>query len=295
MHRCTSSVEQVVTHEHEAPLRLLQDNPKLATELYCGLLGQRLPDYTSVKEGSEAMTRSDKPDKRDCDNLDIYYRDEEPVFALIVEVQRAESEDKWFSWPDYLIAVRSRLRCPVALVVICPDLKTAKWAMAPIETGHAGFTLVPFVIGPDLIPVVTDPAEVRGCEQMALLSAMAHGDGAAGVEVIEALLGVLVELPEHLKVKYTRIAINTLSDKALERLEAAIMTDTARRVTFIDRAEARGEAKGESRMLLRILEKRGISVDTATEARIVSCTDLDQLDRWGDRALEIERVEELFD
>ena len=80
----------MVTHEHEAPLRLLQDNPKLATELYCGLLGQRLPDHTSVKEGSEAMTRNDKPDKRDCDNLEIYYLDE-------LQATRSQTS-RWSDW-----------------------------------------------------------------------------------------------------------------------------------------------------------------------------------------------------
>ncbi|WP_026924643.1 hypothetical protein [Glycomyces arizonensis] len=279
-------------------MRLLQDNPKLATELYCGLLGRRLPDYTSVKEGSEAMTRNDKPDKRDCDNLEVYYQDEKAVFALIVEVQLRPSDEKHYSWPDYLIAVRSRLRCPVALVVICPDAATTKWAGLPIETGHMGFTLVPFVIGPDLIPVVTDPDEVRGCEQMALLSAMTHGDGEKGHDVMAAFGGAIANLPKHLQVKYTRIASNTLTDTALGRLEA-IMTDTVYRRnsgnSIFHRFEAEGEARGEANMLLRILDRRGIAVDAAARDRIASCTEIDQLERWGDRALEIERVEELFD
>lgn len=61
------------------------------------------------------------------------------------------------------------------------------------------------------------------------------------------------------------------------------------------KGEARGEARGEANMLLRILERRGITVDAAAKARIASCTDVEQLERWGDLALEIERIEELFD
>lgn len=288
----------MVTHKHETPLRLLQDNPKLATEPYCGLLGQRLPAHTSVREGSEAMACDDKPDKRDCDNLEVYCHGDEAVFALIVEVQLRESGDKHYSWPDCLIAVRSRLRRPVGLVAICPDQATAKRASRPVETGRTGSTLVPFVIDPGLIPVVTDPGKVRGREQMVPLSAMTRGDGEEGRAVMAALGGALAALPEHLQVKYARIASNTLTDTALERLEA-LMTDTIRRRnsgdSILHRLETEGEARGEASMLLRILERRGIAVDDVAQARIASCTDVEQLERWGGRALETERVEELFD
>ncbi|WP_157930710.1 IS607 family transposase [Glycomyces xiaoerkulensis] len=49
----------MVTYEHETPLRLLQDDPKLATELYCDLLGQRLPDYTEIHPGSSPGQQED--------------------------------------------------------------------------------------------------------------------------------------------------------------------------------------------------------------------------------------------
>ncbi|HEU5129618.1 MAG TPA: DUF4351 domain-containing protein [Glycomyces sp.] len=77
------------------------------------------------------------------------------------------------------------------------------------------------------------------------------------------------------------------------------MTDTIYRRnsgnSIFHRLEAKGEARGEANMLLRILERRGVTVDAATKARIASCTDVEQLEHWGDRALEIERIEELFD
>jgi hypothetical protein len=292
--------ELVITYEHETPLRLLQDNPKLATELYCDLLGQRLPDYTEVRPGSEAITRLDRPEKEDCDGVEVYYHGEEPVFALIYELQRKPDKDKLFVWPDYLISIRSRLRCPVALVVICPNERTARWAAEPIETGHLAFTLVPFVIGPDLIPIITSAEQVRGVEQMALLSGLTHGDGEHGAAVMAALYEALWILPEHLRQKYTRIANRVLSERALERLEALVKSDTneERKMSFIDRLEAQGEAKGEAKghaeMLLLILDQRGIEIGEAERERITSCTDLEQLQYWATRAFQVDSAERLF-
>jgi hypothetical protein len=123
---------------------------------------------------------------------------------------------------------------------------------------------------------------------------MAHDGGEQAEAVISALCGALAELPEHLRVKYTRIASNALTDLGLERLEA-YMTDTTYRRNSGNSIFHRLEAQGEASMLLRILDKRGIAVDAAARDRIASCADIDQLERWGDRALEIVRVEELFD
>lgn len=144
------NVLNVTTYEHEAPLRLLQDNPKLAEELYCGLLGRSLPDHTGVRSGSEAMTRGDDAVIRNCDDIAIYYRDDRPVFAVLFEVQLGTDKDKHYSWLDYLASARTKLRCPAALVVIAFDETTATWASGPIDTGHPSLILYPLVIGPDL-------------------------------------------------------------------------------------------------------------------------------------------------
>ncbi|GGZ19853.1 hypothetical protein GCM10010387_10980 [Streptomyces inusitatus] len=48
------------------------------------------------------------------------------------------------------------------------------------------------------------------------------------------------------------------------------------------------------RVILRILEKRRVPVRPATRERIVSCTDLDTLSRWLERALTVAEAEGLF-
>lgn len=50
------------------------------------------------------------------------------------------------------------------------------------------------------------------------------------------------------------------------------------------RREAAAEAKGEAGSILKVLETRGIAVSEAQREEILSCHDLDRLDRWLRRA-----------
>ncbi|MEU6858153.1 hypothetical protein AB0B28_04660 [Glycomyces sp. NPDC046736] len=286
----------MVTYQHEIPLRLLQANPKLATELYCGLLGERLPEYTDILAGSEALTRCDRPLERNCDNLEVFLSGKDPVFALIFEVQRAEDPEKLYSWPDYLISARTRLRCPVALVVICPDEKTARWVRHGVDTGHPGFVLIPLVIGPDQIPVITDPERARESVEMTIYSLLAHGEGRHGEEIMRAYYAAVPNLDQNKQDKYTRFALNALSEEARQRLEAIIMSDeTSFGSNLLDRIEAKGEARGERKSLLAVLEARGIPVDESTRARIDTCDETEQIVAWLVRAASADSITEVFD
>ncbi|MER7505858.1 hypothetical protein AB0L05_20025 [Nonomuraea pusilla] len=58
---------------------------------------------------------------------------------------------------------------------------------------------------------------------------------------------------------------------------------------------AEGEAKGEARILLRILEGRRLCVSEEARRRIMSCTDTALLEAWADRALVVGSAEEIFE
>lgn len=58
--------------------------------------------------------------------------------------------------------------------------------------------------------------------------------------------------------------------------------------------KAKGKAEGEAALILRLLEKRGIPVSEDIQVRITSCTDLDTLTLWFDRALTVTASEDLF-
>ncbi|GHF04325.1 hypothetical protein [Streptomyces morookaense] len=57
---------------------------------------------------------------------------------------------------------------------------------------------------------------------------------------------------------------------------------------------AEGKAEERARLVLRVLERRGISVPDEVRERLADCSDLDVLDRWLDQAFVVSTAEEIF-
>ncbi|MGV4985997.1 hypothetical protein ACVB8T_28290, partial [Streptomyces sp. NRAIS3] len=55
-----------------------------------------------------------------------------------------------------------------------------------------------------------------------------------------------------------------------------------------------GRVQDRQEMTLRILEWRGISVPDAIRERVMTCTDLAQLENWAQRAVHASEATELF-
>ncbi|SHK72117.1 hypothetical protein SAMN05421803_12951 [Nocardiopsis flavescens] len=78
-------------------------------------------------------------------------------------------------------------------------------------------------------------------------------------------------------------------------------SDFARKYVGLGEEQGRKERREEGRRegvassVLRVLHKRGLTVTDDARTRINSCGDLDTLNTWLDRALDITRTEDLFD
>ena len=55
-----------------------------------------------------------------------------------------------------------------------------------------------------------------------------------------------------------------------------------------------GRAEGLGAAILKVLDRRGVEVDDASRARIMSCGDGDVLDVWLDRSFVVASASELF-
>lgn len=75
--------------------------------------------------------------------------------------------------------------------MVTPEARVARWAERPMDFGLGCGTFKPRVLGPAAIPRVTDAAQARGEPGLAILSALAHGDGDDGLAVLLATLPVL--------------------------------------------------------------------------------------------------------
>jgi hypothetical protein len=106
-------------------------------------------------------------------------------------------------------------RVGLGLLVVAPDPIIAAWCAEPIETGIPGFVLRPPVLGREAIPVVTDPAEAARRPELAVLSAMAHGEGDQGVAIAAAVLPAIQGLDDEKARFYGDLVLRVLSATSL--------------------------------------------------------------------------------
>jgi hypothetical protein len=208
----------------------------------------------------------------------------------VVEIQLRPDPAKRWSWPVYLATLRARLRCPVALLVVCPDTRTAAWCGEPSELNQDGWVLQPRVAGPNQIPIGA------GTPEVAVLAGLPHATGPASHQALDAANAALDTIDRDLAIRYSEIMLAALPEAARRYLEAQMSTHTfefqsdyARRL----RAEARAEAR--SNALLEVLRARGWDVPDEIQHRITECTDPEQLNGWLSRAVNAASLDEVFD
>jgi hypothetical protein len=216
----------------------------------------------------------------------------------IIEPQLRDSETKRYSWPVYVATARRVAQCPKAvLVVLCPDPAEARKCRKPIRTGHPGFDLVPIVIDSGSPP--GGNGQNGGAPYLTVFAAsmggidMASEPGAR--RVLDAMASPSVTDADRLRM--TAIILNLASDAARQLLEA-MMTTSKYEKTFIERIHdegiAEGEARGEAKAVLRLLDAREIALSPEQRERVASSTDSAQLDRWFDRAVTARTAAEVF-
>lgn len=226
---------------------VFRHRPNLAPELLVDLLGMTLPQYRQARLGAAEVSEL-RPAEHRADAVVVLRDGSRAVFAVVVEVQLRRNEDKRWTWPEYVVGVRRRLRCPTVLLVVCADAETARWAGGSIELGGRGSRLVPVVVGPDLLPVLTDPEQAARTPELAVLSALAHVRDDGPFEVLEALVTALDQVEVAHEVEYARVVLAALPDSARTHLEELMSTETYEyQSEFTRRLEHRGEARGEAR------------------------------------------------
>jgi hypothetical protein len=297
----TLSVRLMPTREHEFLPELVEKRPTLPAQLLERVYPDVLPAFDRAR-----LERKDlavyKPTEYQADSVVTLRSGGRKVLGVIVEVQRSRDDKKRWSWPVYVAGLRARLQCPVVLLVVCPDRPLGRWCAHPIELGHPEFVLRPLVLGPDEVPLVTDPSEAEDNVELAVLSAVVHAEDDDRAKVFAAVLHALAKIDPERADSYYHGMLPLLSKDARELLEemmdatAELKSRIARLYHGRGRAEgkAEGKAEGEARAILRLLAVRRIDVTDDARERITSCTDLDQLDVWVTRAATVTRIDDLF-
>jgi hypothetical protein len=223
-----------------------------------------------------------------------------PHAGLITEVQMSFDADKRWTWPVQAAGLWARLRCPVALIVFALDDAVAAVYRQPIDLGWGLIKVTPIVIGRTNVPVITDIDEARICPELAVLSAMAHGNQPGAERIALAALVASDTLDNDGKTFYPDFVYAALAPAARTALEALMTTprehifysDIAR--SWYDKGWTNGEAKGEAKILLKLLHHKGFSLSPEQQARIDSCTDPALIETWADRLLAANSLADVF-
>lgn len=278
----------MISMAHEVLVDLFKNRPSLGAELLSEALGVALPSYTDARLLSIDLTEI-RPTEYRADVVVLLLDGDVPIWVLVVEVQLGMDPRKRFTWPHYTMGSRARHGCPVGLLVVAPDPDVAAWCAEPIETGIPGFILRPPVLGRMAVPVVTDPAEAARRPELAVLSAMAHGEGEQGAAIAAAVLPTIRALDDERARFYGDLVLNSLNEAARLALEAKMkgyqyQSDFAKKYL----------AEGERTILLRLIRARFGELPASALARIEGA-DRPLLEQWSDRVLSARTLAEVLD
>ncbi|WP_437735542.1 hypothetical protein [Sorangium sp. So ce1335] len=288
---------------HEALVELFKNRPTLAAEMLHDALGHPVPTFTEARVVSSDLTEVVPSDRRaDVIVVLLVGEQQQPAMALVVEVQLGVDPDKPYAWPVYVTQTRARHRCPTRLLVVTIDAAIARWCARPIETGHPGLTLTPLVLGPEGVPVVTNAEQAKAAPEVAVLSAMAHGQGEAAEAIGAAFLAAAAGLDEERRTMYWDLVLSSLNAAARRTLEAMMKSGYEFQSEFARSYVAKGVEKGrqagileaKAQDVLAVLEARGLEVPADVKERVLASTDLAELDRWIRRAAVISDARELL-
>ena len=154
-------------------------------------------------------------------------------------------------------------------------------------------TTQPLVLGPAVVPQVTDPAEAEQETELAILSAVSHGNGPNGLAVVTAALTALGHLAREHAAVYFQIIYNAMREPMRRALEALVMErQTEGKAKFppffqdlIDRSELRARTEAVVGAVLTVLRVRGLTVPDDVRERILAEKDPERLERWLERAI----------
>ncbi|NUP27787.1 MAG: hypothetical protein HOQ44_14025, partial [Nocardia sp.] len=291
----------MVGSPHEVMHRLFQHDPGIFARAFRAL-GLPFGDPEEVAVFTNDLTEI-RPLERQVDTLLRITTVHDGAFLLLVEAQNKKDDDKPGAWAYYLAHLHEKYRLPVVLLVVCRDTTTAGWAREPIKIGLPQWSSIivrPLVLGPDNVPVVTDPEVAAADIPLAVLSAVTHVEDARIGAILKTLADALHELEDeedfHVFAELTELGLGaTRAARTWSKLMSVDLSfyrsRTSQRLRAEGRAQGLAEGHVEGRVeevvekTLRLLEARGITVPDRSRERIRNCTDLAVLDRWFDRAI----------
>ncbi|RSN54964.1 hypothetical protein DMH12_15570 [Streptomyces sp. WAC 04229] len=296
----------MVSPPHEAMHRIFQHDPGLFSRV-SRFLGVDIPRPIGATALPTDLTEA-SPVERRVDTLLRFETAEQGAFLLAVEAPGKKDPDKPASWAYYVSYLWTKYRLPTALLVVCQDHGTAKWAQQPVCSGPdqlPTLTLRPLVAGPHNMPVITDPDEARADLVLASLSAITHAAEPVVNAILKALSTALRDAPQDVADPIVEFTAHGLGNRPAKHLwRNLVAADLSFYKSYIseelrDEGRAQGLEQGRAQRgaedVLLVLEQRGLEVPDHVRVRITECADPDILRHWLARAVTAPSAEAVFE
>jgi hypothetical protein len=283
--------------EHNGLVEMFRENPELAPHFLAIVFHEQVPPHASVRVADSALDQLIPVEFRADLVLELLDAEGKVILAVVLEAQREKKPRKKYTWAVYWSVVRAERECAAIVLVVAPDAEVAAWAEEKVDLGLGRAFIHPLVLGPATLPVLTDATVATNEVELAILSAMAHGNGPEGLAVVEAAFLALGGLDREHAAVYFQIIWNVLREPMQRALEALAMEQqTEGKATFppfaqrlIERGLREGERKGKldgkRETLLRLLARAAIVLTEDERARVQACEDPVLLDRWVDNVM----------
>ena len=174
--------------EHNGLIEMFRENPALAPHFLALLFHLQVPPQSTARVADSTLDQLIPVEFRADLVLELCDAHGRVVFAIVFEVQRDVKLRKQYTWPVYVAVARAERECPVVVLVLAIDAEVAAWASEKIDLGLGLGATQPLVLGPTTVPVLTDPAVAAKEVELAILSAMAHGNGPQGLDAVQTAL-----------------------------------------------------------------------------------------------------------
>ncbi|WP_217245644.1 hypothetical protein [Streptomyces sp. AC602_WCS936] len=288
----------MVSSSHEAMHRIFRHDPGLFSRV-SGFLGIDVPRPIGATALPTDLTETD-PVERRVDTLLRFETAEQGPFLLAVEAQGKRDPDKPASWAYYVAYLWTKYRLPAALLVVCQDHTTAKWAQRAVSSGPPQLptlTLRPVVAGPHNMPVITDPEEARADLALASLAAITHAAEPVINEILKTLSTALRDAPEDVADPIIEFTAQGLGNRPANRLwRNLVAVDLSFYKSYIsEEIRDEGRAQRGAEDILIVLEQRGLDVSDDVRGRITACGDPEVLRHWLARAVTAPTAEAIFE
>jgi hypothetical protein len=154
------------------------------------------------------------------------------------------------------------------------------------------------VLSRTAVPLVTDTGEAARRPELAVLSAVAHGETEQATTIATAVLPAIRGLDDDRVRLYYDLMYNSVNEAARRALEAMMkgyeyQSDFAKK--YVAQGHAEGLTEATALNLLTVLRVRGIAVPEDVRERILAQKDPERLERWLEKAAVASSVAAVLD